>query len=98
MHNYCAQLLAIMAINAAKVVLQQGKSALFICDLQESFKKAIFEFDKIIQNSSKLVNLKRLRLVGNNRTICAYAGGYVIFADTEILNRQVSMTQPMRNN
>jgi len=46
-----------MAINAAKVILKQGKSALFVCDLQESFRKAIFEFDKIVQNSSRLVSL-----------------------------------------
>jgi len=45
-----------MAINPAKVMLRQGKTALFICDLQEKFAKAIFQFDKIIQNSTKLVN------------------------------------------
>jgi len=45
-----------MAINPAKVILRQGKTALFICDLQEKFAKAIFQFDKIIQNSTKLVN------------------------------------------
>jgi len=46
-----------MAINAAKVMLKQGKSALFICDIQEKFAKAIFQFDKMVQNSTKLVNL-----------------------------------------
>lgn len=46
-----------MAINAAKAILKQGKTALFICDVQEKFVKAIHEFDKIVQNSSKLVNL-----------------------------------------
>lgn len=45
-----------MAINAAKAVLRQGKCALLICDVQERFAKAMFEFDKIIQNSTKLVN------------------------------------------
>ncbi|KAH0946521.1 hypothetical protein HN011_008640 [Eciton burchellii] len=49
-----------MAINAAKVILKQGKSALFICDIQESFRKAIFEFDKIIQNSSRLIDALKL--------------------------------------
>lgn len=46
-----------MAINAAKAVIKQGKTALFICDVQEKFAKAIYEFDKIVQNSTKLVNL-----------------------------------------
>jgi len=45
-----------MAVNPAKVILRQGKTALFICDVQEKFAKAIFQFDKIIQNSTKLVN------------------------------------------
>lgn len=45
-----------MAINAAKVVLKQGKSVLLICDMQEKFAKAMFEFEKITQNSVKLVN------------------------------------------
>jgi len=46
-----------MAINAARVMLKQGKSALFICDIQENFRKAVFEFEKIVQNSSRLVSL-----------------------------------------
>lgn len=46
-----------MAINAAKAILKQGKTALFICDVQEKFAKAIYEFDKIVQNSTKLVNI-----------------------------------------
>lgn len=46
-----------MAINAARAVLRQGKTVLLICDIQEKFAKAMFEFDKIVQNSSKLVNM-----------------------------------------
>ncbi|KAK1122460.1 hypothetical protein K0M31_009680 [Melipona bicolor] len=49
-----------MAINAAKVVLKQGKSVLLICDMQEKFAKAMFEFDKITQNSVKLINALKL--------------------------------------
>lgn len=45
-----------MALNAAKAALKQGKTALFICDMQEKFTKVIYEFDKIATNSSKLVN------------------------------------------
>ncbi|OXU27784.1 hypothetical protein TSAR_005343 [Trichomalopsis sarcophagae] len=44
-----------MAVNAAKLALKQGKTALFICDMQEKFAKAIYEFDKIVTNSSKLI-------------------------------------------
>ncbi|CAB0032432.1 unnamed protein product [Trichogramma brassicae] len=44
-----------MAVNAAKAILKQGKTALFICDMQEKFSKIIFEFDKITKNSSKLI-------------------------------------------
>lgn len=46
-----------MATNAAKAVLKQGKSVLLICDVQEKFAKVMFEFDKITQNSVKLVNM-----------------------------------------
>ncbi|CAL1680738.1 unnamed protein product [Lasius platythorax] len=49
-----------MAINAAKAVIKQGKTALFICDVQEKFAKAIYEFDKIVQNSTKLINALKL--------------------------------------
>ncbi|KAF3425695.1 hypothetical protein E2986_01607 [Frieseomelitta varia] len=49
-----------MAINAAKVVLKEGKSVLLICDMQEKFAKAMFEFEKITQNSVKLVNALKL--------------------------------------
>ncbi|KOX80534.1 Isochorismatase domain-containing protein 2, mitochondrial [Melipona quadrifasciata] len=49
-----------MAINAAKAVLKQGKSVLLICDMQEKFAKAMFEFDKITQNSVKLINALKL--------------------------------------
>lgn len=46
-----------MAINAARAVLKQGKTVLLICDVQDKFVKAMFEFDKIVQNSTKLVNI-----------------------------------------
>lgn len=46
-----------MAINPAKAILRQGKTALIICDVQEKFTKAIFEFDKMVKNSMKLVNI-----------------------------------------
>ncbi|XP_012218582.1 isochorismatase domain-containing protein 2-like [Linepithema humile] len=49
-----------MAINAAKVMLRQGKSVLFICDIQEKFVKAIFQFDKMVQNSTKLINCLKI--------------------------------------
>ncbi|XP_076650233.1 isochorismatase domain-containing protein 2 [Halictus rubicundus] len=43
-------------MNAAKAILKQRKTALLICDVQEKFAKAMFEFDKITQNSAKLIN------------------------------------------
>ena len=46
-----------MAISATKAVLNPGKTALLICDVQERFAKAIFAFDNIIHNSAKLVNI-----------------------------------------
>ncbi|CAD1479437.1 unnamed protein product [Heterotrigona itama] len=49
-----------MAINATKAVLKQGKSVLLICDMQEKFAKAMFEFEKITQNSVKLINALKL--------------------------------------
>ncbi|XP_015609361.1 isochorismatase domain-containing protein 2 [Cephus cinctus] len=49
-----------MSINAAKAFLYQGKTALLICDVQEKFVKAIFEFDKIVHNSTKLINAFKL--------------------------------------
>ncbi|KAL2725065.1 isochorismatase domain-containing protein 2-like [Vespula squamosa] len=49
-----------MAINAAKAILKNGKTVLFICDFQERFAKAMFEFDKILENSVKLVNSMKL--------------------------------------
>lgn len=49
-----------MSINAARTMLKQGKTALFICDFQERFAKAMFEFDKVLQNSVKLVNAIKL--------------------------------------
>ncbi|XP_058793622.1 isochorismatase domain-containing protein 2-like [Phymastichus coffea] len=44
-----------MALNAAKAALKQGKTALFVCDMQERFAKVIYEFDKITTNSLKLI-------------------------------------------
>ncbi|XP_024881272.1 isochorismatase domain-containing protein 2-like [Temnothorax curvispinosus] len=49
-----------MAINPAKAILQHGKTALFICDVQEKFAKAIFQFDRIVQNSTKLINALKI--------------------------------------
>lgn len=45
-----------MALKASKAVLKQGKTVLFISDMQEKFAKNIYEFDKIAVNISKLVN------------------------------------------
>ena len=44
-----------MALSASKAILKQTKTALLLCDLQQKFVKHIYEFDKIITNSSKLV-------------------------------------------
>lgn len=44
-----------MAVNATKAMLKQGKTVLFVCDMQERFAKVIYEFDKIVKNSAKLV-------------------------------------------
>lgn len=49
-----------MASNAAKAILKQSKSVLLICDVQERFAKAMFDFDKVVQNSSKLINALKL--------------------------------------
>ncbi|KAG7189127.1 hypothetical protein KM043_008695 [Ampulex compressa] len=49
-----------MAINAAKAMLKQSRSALLICDVQEKFRKAIFEFDNIAKNSVKLINAMKV--------------------------------------
>jgi len=49
-----------MAINPARAVLRQGKTALIICDVQEKFRKAIFQFDKMVQNSTKLINALKI--------------------------------------
>lgn len=48
-----------MAVNAAKAILKQGKTVLLICDVQEKFAKAMYEFGKITQNSVKLVNINK---------------------------------------
>lgn len=49
-----------MTANAARTVLKQGKSVLLICDVQERFAKAMFEFDKIVKNSSKLIKALKI--------------------------------------
>ncbi|XP_025072915.1 isochorismatase domain-containing protein 2-like [Pogonomyrmex barbatus] len=49
-----------MAINPAKAILKRGYTALFICDVQEKFTKAIFQFDKMVQNSTKLINALKI--------------------------------------
>lgn len=49
-----------MAINPARAILQRGRTALFLCDVQEKFRKAIFEFDKMVQNSTKLISALKI--------------------------------------
>ncbi|KZC07117.1 PREDICTED: isochorismatase domain-containing protein 2-like [Dufourea novaeangliae] len=49
-----------MVMNAARAILKQGKSALLICDVQEKFAKAMLEFDKVTQNSVKLIDALKL--------------------------------------
>ncbi|XP_076765510.1 isochorismatase domain-containing protein 2 [Xylocopa sonorina] len=44
-----------MAMNAAKAILKEGKTVLLICDVQEAFVKVMYDFDKIVQNSVKLI-------------------------------------------
>jgi len=44
-----------MALNAVKAALKQSKTALLVCDMQDKFAKVIYEFDKIVINSSKLI-------------------------------------------
>ena len=46
-----------MASNISKAIIKQGRTVLFICDIQEKFAKAIFEFDKIVSNSARLVGI-----------------------------------------
>ena len=42
--------------------LDKQSTALFLCDMQEKFRPAIFKFDEIIQTCSRLVRkLKRLQ-------------------------------------
>lgn len=43
-------------MNATRALLKQGKCALFICDIQDGFAKAMKDFDKFVQNSSRLVS------------------------------------------
>jgi isochorismate hydrolase len=47
-----------MTLNAAKAILTPNKTALLICDMQEKFANVIFEFNKIVIHSSKLVKKK----------------------------------------
>ncbi|XP_076632703.1 isochorismatase domain-containing protein 2 [Colletes latitarsis] len=47
-------------MNAAKAILKQGKSVLLICDIQEKLMKAIFESNKVTQNSTKLINALKI--------------------------------------
>ncbi|XP_012541156.1 isochorismatase domain-containing protein 1-like [Monomorium pharaonis] len=49
-----------MAINPAKAILRQGRTALFICDVQEKFVKAISHFDEMVQNSKKLISALKI--------------------------------------
>ncbi|XP_011873209.1 PREDICTED: isochorismatase domain-containing protein 2, mitochondrial-like [Vollenhovia emeryi] len=49
-----------MAVNPARAILRQGRTALIICDVQEKFRKAIFQFENMVQNSSKLINALRI--------------------------------------
>ncbi|KZC07118.1 PREDICTED: isochorismatase domain-containing protein 2-like [Dufourea novaeangliae] len=49
-----------MAINPAKAILKEGKCALLICDVQVMFAKDMLEFNKIVQNSIKLMNALKL--------------------------------------
>ncbi|XP_076241442.1 isochorismatase domain-containing protein 2 [Calliopsis andreniformis] len=49
-----------MAMNASRAILKPGRSVLLICDVQEKFAKAMFEFDKVTQNSTKLINALKL--------------------------------------
>jgi len=49
-----------MAINPAKTILRQGKTVLFICDVQEKLAKTIFQFDRMVQNSTKLINALKI--------------------------------------
>lgn len=51
-----------MAANATRAILREGKTALFVCDMQDKFAKVIFEFDKIVTNSAKLVRIKYNKL------------------------------------
>lgn len=44
-----------MSINAAKLMLKQGKTALLVCDIQSKFSKVTYEFDKMVANTAKLV-------------------------------------------
>ncbi|XP_011505278.1 PREDICTED: isochorismatase domain-containing protein 2, mitochondrial-like [Ceratosolen solmsi marchali] len=44
-----------MILNPAKAILIPSKTALLICDMQEKFAKVIYEFNKIVTHSSKLI-------------------------------------------
>jgi len=49
-----------MAFNPARLLLKQGRTALMICDIQEKFSKVTYEFDKMVLNTTKLVNACKL--------------------------------------
>ncbi|XP_032668531.1 isochorismatase domain-containing protein 2-like isoform X2 [Odontomachus brunneus] len=49
-----------MTMNAARAVLNQGKTALLVCDIQEGFAKAMKGFDLFVQNSSRLVSALKI--------------------------------------
>ncbi|XP_076180866.1 isochorismatase domain-containing protein 2 [Ptiloglossa arizonensis] len=49
-----------MAINATRAILKQSKSALLICDVQEKCANFMYEFNKVTQNSIKLINSLKL--------------------------------------
>ena len=36
--------------------MPEGKTALFMCDLQEKFRPAMFHFSDVVSNAKKLVN------------------------------------------
>lgn len=49
-----------MAINTARLMLKQGKTALLVCDIQSKFSKSTYKFDTMVANTAKLV----IKLVG----------------------------------
>ncbi|XP_053995508.1 isochorismatase domain-containing protein 1-like [Hylaeus anthracinus] len=50
-------------MNAARALLKQGRSALLLCDMQERNARITYDFQRIIQNSAKLITgLKMLEV------------------------------------